>query len=132
MQAVPVPNPRPATASSPTRCCIAPRQASLARPARTFRSVDDRLQPVQPLVCGDIWEVLFAALRPKSTMRTTRDQGARHESAVAKDLATQDLLECFFHRLKRFRGITTRYEKIGRDVLAQVQFARTMLRLELD
>lgn len=41
-----------------------------------------------------------------------------------------DLVECFFHRLKRFRAIATRYEKTGRNFLALVQFACSMLWLE--
>jgi len=33
------------------------------------------------------------------------------------------LVEIFFHRLKRFRAIATRYEKTGRNYLALVQVA---------
>lgn len=31
------------------------------------------------------------------------------------------LIECFFHQLKRFRAIATRYEKTSRNFLALVQ-----------
>jgi len=47
-----------------------------------------------------------------------------------KIYATRYLVECFFHRLKRFRAIATRYEKTGRNFLALVQFACSMLWLE--
>lgn len=33
------------------------------------------------------------------------------------------LVECFFHTLKRFRAIATRYEKTARNYLALVQVA---------
>jgi transposase len=33
------------------------------------------------------------------------------------------LVECFFHNLKRFRAVATRYEKTARNYLALVQFA---------
>ncbi len=33
------------------------------------------------------------------------------------------LVECFFHELKRFRAIATRYEKTARNYLALVQLA---------
>jgi transposase len=33
------------------------------------------------------------------------------------------LVECFFHDLKRFRAIATRYEKTARNYLALVQLA---------
>jgi transposase len=33
------------------------------------------------------------------------------------------LVECFFHHLKRFRAIATRYEKTGRNYLALVHLA---------
>ena len=33
------------------------------------------------------------------------------------------LVECFFHTLKRFRAIATRYEKTARNYLALVQLA---------
>jgi transposase len=33
------------------------------------------------------------------------------------------LVECFFHHLKRFRAIATRYEKTARNYLALVQLA---------
>lgn len=36
-------------------------------------------------------------------------------------------IECFFHRLKRFRGIATRYEKSARNFLALVHFTCALL-----
>ena len=40
------------------------------------------------------------------------------------------LVECFFHSLKRYRAIGTRYEKSGRNYLALVQLACAALWLE--
>lgn len=40
------------------------------------------------------------------------------------------LVEIFFHNLKRFRAIATRYEKTARNYLALVQLACTRLWLE--
>ena len=40
------------------------------------------------------------------------------------------LIEVFFHQLKRFRAIATRYEKTARNYLALVQLACTWLWLK--
>jgi transposase len=40
------------------------------------------------------------------------------------------LVEIFFHNLKRFRAIATRYEKTARNYLALVQLACARLWLE--
>jgi transposase len=40
------------------------------------------------------------------------------------------LVECFFHNLKRFRAIATRYEKTARNYLALVQVACSWLWLK--
>jgi transposase len=40
------------------------------------------------------------------------------------------LVECFFHDLKRFRAIATRYEKTARNYLALVQLACAWLWLQ--
>ena len=37
------------------------------------------------------------------------------------------LVEVFFHHLKRYRAIATRYEKSARNFLALVQLASTMV-----
>lgn len=37
------------------------------------------------------------------------------------------MVECFFHRLKRFRAIATRYEKSSTNFLALVHFACAIL-----
>jgi len=43
--------------------------------------------------------------------------------------AKRYLVEVFFHHLKRFRAIATRYEKTARNFLALVHLACTMIRL---
>jgi len=44
--------------------------------------------------------------------------------------AKRYLVECFFHRLKRFRAIATRFEKTARNFLALTQIACAWLWLE--
>jgi transposase len=44
--------------------------------------------------------------------------------------AKRYLVECFFHRLKRFRAIATRFEKTARNFLALTQVACAWLWLD--
>lgn len=44
--------------------------------------------------------------------------------------AQRYFVECFFHSLKRFRGIATRYDKTSRNYLALVQLACAWIWLE--
>ena len=44
--------------------------------------------------------------------------------------AERYLVECFFHSLKRYRAIATRYEKTARNYLALVQLACARIWLE--
>jgi transposase len=44
--------------------------------------------------------------------------------------AKRYLVECFFHDLKRYRGIATRYEKTARNFLALVQLVCARLWLD--
>ncbi len=44
--------------------------------------------------------------------------------------AKRYLVECFFHRLKRFRAIATRFEKTAQNFLALTHLARAALWLE--
>lgn len=50
---------------------------------------------------------------------------------LSRDLYAQRyLVECFFHSLKRFRAIATRYDKTARNYLALVQLACSWIWLE--
>ncbi len=44
--------------------------------------------------------------------------------------AKRYLVECFFHQLKRFRAIATRFEKTARNFLALIQVACACLWLQ--
>ena len=46
-----------------------------------------------------------------------------------KRYATRYLVEVFFHKLKRFRAVATRYDKSARSYLAMVQVACLMVSL---
>jgi len=41
----------------------------------------------------------------------------------------RNLVECFFNKLKHFRAIATRYDKLARNFLAGVQLASTIILL---
>ncbi len=74
-------------------------------------------------------------------LRAVRDKGMRpvihskperrKKHRLARKLYRQRyLVEVFFHNLKRFRAIATRYEKTARNFLALVQVACAWLWLE--
>jgi len=74
-------------------------------------------------------------------LRAVRDKGMRpvihskperrKKHRLARKLYRQRyLVEVFFHNLKRFRAIATRYEKTARNFLALVQIACAWLWLE--
>jgi transposase len=73
---------------------------------------DDRV--VQPLKQAGI----EAVIPPRSKRRTDYDRElykARH------------LIENFFCKLKHFRAIATRYDKLARNFQAAIQFAATLI-----
>jgi transposase len=50
--------------------------------------------------------------------------GRKRKTRLDKTLyARRYLIECFFHHLKRFRAIATRYEKTARNYLALLNLA---------
>ena len=52
----------------------------------------------------------------------------RKKHRLARALYRQRyLVECFFHTLKRFRAVATRYEKTARNYLAVVTIAAIVL-----
>ena len=68
---------------------------------------------------------LHASLRAKRMKVVIRSAPRRHrKKRIDKKLyARRYLIECFFHHLKRFRAIATRYEKTARNYLSLVNLA---------
>ena len=52
-----------------------------------------------------------------------RAQATRNRRLPASSIDKRYLVEVFFHNLKRFRAIATRYEKTARNYLALIQLA---------
>lgn len=64
-----------------------------------------------------------AAVRAKGMRPVIHSKPERKKKhrLVRKLYSQRYLVECFFHNLKRFRAIATRYEKTARNYLALVQ-----------
>jgi transposase len=60
-------------------------------------------------------------MNPVIAMNPTRKHNRRRKNRPLYRLRYE--VECFFHRLKRFRAIATRYEKTGTNFLAIVHLA---------
>ena len=67
----------------------------------------------------------LSAVRAKGMKPVIHAKPERHKKhRLARHLYRQRyLVEVFFHRLKRFRAIATRYEKTARNYLALIQVA---------
>jgi len=75
---------------------------------------DDRV--VQPLKQAGI----EAVIPPRSQRRTARNYDRELYKA-------RHLIENFFCKLKHFRAIATRYDKLARNFQAAIQFAATLI-----
>ena len=74
---------------------------------------------------GFVDAVRAVGLRPVICPNRSRK---RHVLKLQKKIyATRYLVECFFHKLKRFRAVASRYEKTSRNFLALVQLACSMI-----
>jgi transposase len=67
-------------------------------------------------------------MKPVICSNPTRKRGRLRLDKPA--YAKRILVEVFFHHLKRFRAIATRYEKTARNFLALVHLASTIIRLQ--
>ncbi len=67
----------------------------------------------------------LAAVRAKGMRPVIHSKPERKKKhrLVRKLYGKRYLVECFFHTLKRFRAVATRYEKTARNYLALVQVA---------
>ena len=63
-------------------------------------------------------------MRPVVHARPERKKKRRLDRAFYR---RRYVVECFFHNLKRFRAVATRYDKTARNYLALVQVACTFL-----
>jgi transposase len=77
-----------------------------------------------------LWAVLEEVFQQSSTPRQRHEACHRLQARTATQLpksralyAKRYLVECFFHQLKRFRAIATRFEKTARNFLALTQLA---------
>jgi transposase len=68
--------------------------------------------------------IRLKGMRPVVHMRPERKERRRLDR---KSYRRRYLVEVFFHNLKRFRAIATRYEKTARNYLALVQVACCLL-----
>jgi transposase len=66
-------------------------------------------------------------LKPVISSKPERRRALPRDRAI---FARRYLVEVFFHNLKRFRAIATRYEKTARNYLALVQLACAWLWLD--
>jgi transposase len=57
---------------------------------------------------------------PKSQRKTSRD----YDREIYK---ARHLIENFFYKLKHFRGIATRYDKLSKNFQAAIQFAAILI-----
>ncbi len=73
-----------------------------------------------------------AAIRAKGMKPVIHSRPERKQKPrLARALYSQRyLVECFFHSLKRFRAIATRYDKTATNYLALVQLACARIWLE--
>lgn len=67
-------------------------------------------------------------MKPVIAMNPTRKYNRRRKCRVLYKLRGQ--IECFFHRLKRFRAIATRFEKTATNFLATVHVGCLLLWLD--
>ncbi len=66
-------------------------------------------------------------MKPVIHPRPERNEKRRLPRALYRQ---RYLVECFFHNLKRFRAVATRYEKTARNYLALVQLACARILLD--
>lgn len=92
-------------------------------------AVDELLNHVQgrALLADSAYDAdrVRLALRRKR-IKAVIPPGARRKRKPRLDkrlYARRYLIECFFHHLKRFRAIATRYEKTARNYLALINLA---------
>ena len=84
--------------------------------------IGDKAFDVDPLIDALIERGITPVIPPKASRKTKR----------ACDFALyceRNLIERFFNKLKQFRAIATRYDKLARNFLAGVQLASTIILL---
>jgi len=109
------------------RCCLtagqchdAPQAVSLLQGLRPHYVVADRAYDSDPLVAALAARGIKAVIPPRRTRRQPRGYDAAR-------YAQRHGIERLFSRLKQFRRLATRYEKLAAHFLAFVYLAATLL-----
>jgi transposase len=84
--------------------------------------IGDKAYDADPLIETLNRRQITAVIPPKANRKTARD-------CDFVLYCERNLVERFFNKLKHFRAIATRYDKLARNFLAGVQFACAMILL---
>ena len=84
--------------------------------------IADKAFDADPLINTLIERGITPVIPPKANRKTKRDC----DFALYRE---RNLVERFFNKLKHFRGIATRYDKLARNFLAGIQLASAIILL---
>ena len=84
--------------------------------------IGDKAYDADPLIDTLSRRDITPVIPPKANRKTPRDC----DFALYRE---RNLVERFFNKLKHFRAIATRYDKLARNFLAGIQIACTMILL---
>ena len=78
--------------------------------------IADKAFDADPFIGALDAPAITPVIPPKSNRKTPR-------SCILAVYCERNLIECFFNKLKQFRAIATRYDKLAKILLAGVQLA---------
>jgi transposase len=85
--------------------------------------IADKAYDADPLIDSLAQREITPVIPPKSNRKTKRDC----DSALYRE---RNLIERFFNKIKHFRAIATRYDKLARNFLAAVQLVSAIILLK--